>query len=350
MSAMSQSRTICQVIDYGGMTGGSFIASLSSLSRAVTNRGERFAVVAREVPNSTWAGELEAAGAEVRLVRTNDGVLEALDELQPDVVHTHFVRFDLTVLRHRRSRIFWHVHSYETQQPLAQRARSFVKYRFLSSGVTALVPVSQATGAYCLSRGAPRNRVRVVPNGVDTSHFRPPNAQERAEARARLGIEPDDRVVLFFERVPYKGGAVLREALARLPEYRVLVAGGSDEDRARFGSAPRVINIRRAADAVQLHWAADVLAFPSKYEAFGLVLAEALACGLPVAASAIPTVDEIAGDVDSVVRFPAGNAEALADALRSALGCRNTTAARERMERLFSLDRWTNDMLALYDR
>jgi glycosyltransferase involved in cell wall biosynthesis len=215
---MSQSRTICQVMDYGGSTGGSFVPSLCALSRALAGRGDRFAVVAREVPNSTWPAELEAAGAEVRLVRSGEGVLRTLNELRPDVVHTHFVRFDLTALRYRHSRVFWHVHSYEPEQPLAQRARAFVKYRFLSGGVTALVPVSQATGEYCLSRGAPRNRVRVVANGVDTARFRPPTAHERTQARERFGIAPDDRVVLFFERVPYKGGSVRREALARHPD------------------------------------------------------------------------------------------------------------------------------------
>lgn len=336
-------------MNYGGTTAGSFIPALCSLGRALVSRGDRFAVVATDVPDSTWPAQLEAAGADVRLVRDERSVLRELDRLAPDVVHSHFVKFDLTVLRHRGSRIFWHVHSYATGRTLSQRARAFAKYRLLSRGIRALVPVSAVTGEYCLHLGAPRDRVRVVPNGIDTNRFRPPTETERAHARAQFGIAPQDRVVLFFERAAYKGGDVLREALAMLPECRVLVVGGSDEDRARFRSLPRAIDVPRVADAVQAHWAADALAFPSRYEAFGLVLAEAIACGLPVAAASIPAVDEIAGAIPGVMRFPPGDAGALAIALERALSCRDTASGVERMRSLFGLDRWTREILALYD-
>jgi len=342
-------RKIVHVIDYGGPTGGSFIPSLTSLARAVRERGDSFVVLATEIPGATWPRELEENGAEVRFVSSGQDVSDCLRDLHPEIVHSHFGRFDLAAARARSSRVFWHVHSYPANPSVAVKLRNLVKYRFLGMGVRALVAVSDVTRRYCIARGAPRNRVRVVYNGVDTERFRPPTQHERASAREAFGIAPDDRVILFFERVPYKGGAVLNAALQRLPECRVLVAGGSAADRARFGAAPRVIQVERAADARRLHWAADALAFPSSYEAFGYVLAEALACGLPVAASDIPIVNDIAAGIETVFTFPVGNVEALGEALKKALAAVPTTSGRERIVERFSLHRWTADMLALYD-
>ncbi len=342
-------RRIVHVMDYGGLTGGSFIPSLTALARAVRSRGDRFAVLATEIPGATWPRELQDNGAEVRFVRGDQDVSDCLRDLHPDIVHSHFGRFDLAVARERSSRVFWHVHSYPANPSVAVKLRNLLKYRFLGAGVRALVAVSDVTQRYCIARGAPRNRVRVVYNGIDTERFRPPTPQERASARKTFGIAPNDRVILFFERVAYKGGAVLNAAFQRLPECRLLVAGGTAADRARFGGAPAVIGVERAADARQLHWAADALAFASSYEAFGYVLAEALACGLPVAASDIPIVHDIAADIETVFTFPVGNADALACALGKALAAAPSAAGRERMMERFSLHRWTADMLALYD-
>ena len=342
-------RRIVHVMDYGGSTGGSFIPSLTTLARAVRSRGDRFVVLATEIAGATWPRELQDNGADVRFVRSDQDVSDCLRDLHPDIVHSHFGRFDLAVARERSSRVFWHVHSYPGDPSLAVKLRNLLKYRFLGGSVRALVAVSEVTRSYCIARGAPRNRVRVVYNGIDTERFRPPAPQERRSAREALGIAPEDRVILFFERVPYKGGAVLNAAFQRLPECRLLVAGGTAADRARFGSAPRVIQVERAADARQLHWAADALAFPSSYEAFGYVLAEALACGVPVAASDIPIVRDIAADIKTVFTFPVGNAAALGAALGEALAAAPSTAGRERMIERFSLHRWTADMLALYD-
>ena len=65
--SMKRQRTICQVMDYGGPTAGSFIPALVSLASAVVRNGDRFAVIARTTPHATWPAQLEAAGATVRL-------------------------------------------------------------------------------------------------------------------------------------------------------------------------------------------------------------------------------------------------------------------------------------------
>jgi UDP-glucose:(heptosyl)LPS alpha-1,3-glucosyltransferase len=189
----------------------------------------------------------------------------------------------------------------------------------------------------------------MVYNGIDPGRFRFPTPEERSSARARFGIAPSDRVVLFFERRPYKGGATLRRAFAKLPEHRLLVLGGSEAALDLFGTQPRVIASARIADARQAYWAADALAFPSEIEAFGVVLIEALACGLPIAASDIPVVHEICDGVESVFIYPTGDAQALADALERASSCTSIESGRARVIERFSLEGWTRDVLALYD-
>ncbi len=163
--------------------------------------------------------------------------------------------------------------------------------------------------------GAPRDRVAVVPPGVDLETFSPADAAARAAIRARLGIAADAHVLLFAGRIqPLKAPDVLVRAAAHLlrssPSLRsrlvVVVLGGpsgSGLDRpeelqelaARLGllgvpGVPDVVRfeppVPRAALA-QWFRAADLVVVPSYNESFGLVAIEAQACGTPVVAARV---------------------------------------------------------------
>ena len=362
MSAPKASgRTISHVFDFGATTGASFVPLIAALAREVCAQGDHFVAFATEVPGATWPGELRAAGAEVHLVRKDAEVVAGLRALQPEIVHTHFTRYDLPALRGApQARIFWHVHSHREDLSPKARIRAFLKYRILGRRVEAIVAISEVIRAECVAWFTPADRVRLVYNAIDPAHFHPTTPEQRAAARNEFGIAESDRVVLFFERTPYKGGATLREALTQLQSAgsgdadtsnggpRLLVLGGTKADRDLFGSAPRVISVERVADARNAYWAADALVFPSYNEAFGAVIIEALACGLPIAASDIPVVHEICDGVPSVFVFPPGDAAALAQALTRAISCTGTAGGRQRVIDRFSLARWTRDILALY--
>ncbi len=338
-----------QVVDYGGTTGGSFIPALATLARAAAERRRPFSVVATQVPGALWPDELRAAGVDLHLVRDESGAVAALRALRPGYVHAHFTRYDLAALRVPGASVFWHVHSHREDLSVAARARAWLKYRALGRGVTALVAVSQEIACEAVAWSGPAERVRVIPNGIDVERFRPPGSAERAAARAALGLADGERAVLFFERVAYKGGATVRAAAARLPGVRLVVAGGPPAARAPFAELPGAIVLERAADARALYWAADALAFASDREAFGYVLVEAMACGLPVAASDIPIVREICGDLESVRRFPTGDAAGLATALEAALDSTERRPARERVAAHFDVRTWAEAMLRLYE-
>lgn len=145
----------------------------------------------------------------------------------------------------------------------------------------------------------------VIGNGVDTERFQPPTTAERSAGRARLGVGPADRVVLFIgNEFGRKGLPSLVEAVGRLDERTHLVVVGGTPDlveteRARPAAAAlhgRLHFVGPQPDPRPWLHAADVLATPSAYESYGLVVLEALACGVPVVGTPTGCVPDVVTD------------------------------------------------------
>ena len=151
-----------------------------------------------------------------------------------------------------------------------------------------------------LRAGFPRmaGAVRNVPNGVDSTVFRP-DPVARREMRAKLGIDEDVRLALFvggdWER---KGLADAVDALSFAPEWTLAVAGAGDPTphlaRARGAQAEsRLRFLGRVADMPRLYAAADAFVLPTAYEAFPLVTLEAAASGLPLLVTRVNGVEDL---------------------------------------------------------
>lgn len=148
------------------------------------------------------------------------------------------------------------------------------------------------------------DRIRVIPNAVDVRRLQPTDAAElRATVRSRHGFTDDDVVLLFVgKEFRRKGLAALIDALPRLPaSTRLLVVGGDDprafQVQARAaGVADRVVFAGHSAAVEQDFQAGDVFVFPTMYEAFGLVLLEAAAAGMPVLSTALGVAEEFVQD------------------------------------------------------
>ncbi len=151
---------------------------------------------------------------------------------------------------------------------------------------------------------------RLIPNGVEVSRF--------------VGARPDPKLVamkpfvLFVGRPePRKGFEVLRTAMeevARAHDVRLVAAGVSGEPSEWLIPLGRVEGDRLPG----IYAAADLFCAPSLGgESFGLVLAEAMAAGVPVICSELPGYREAGGDAP--LYTPPGDAPALAAALREAL-------------------------------
>jgi D-inositol-3-phosphate glycosyltransferase len=186
-------------------------------------------------------------------------------------------------------------------------------------------------------------RVVTVAPGVDLEHFRP---GEATSARTRLGVPPDDVLLLFVGRLqPLKAPDVLLRAAAWLVEQRpslrdrltVAVLGGpsgSDPDW-----LPRLAADLGLADLVRFEapsgtdrlrdWyrAADVVAVPSHNESFGLVALEAQACGTPVVATDVGGLRTTVDDGVSGLLVPGHAPHDWASALNRAVEQRDALSA-----------------------
>ncbi|GAP45588.1 D-inositol-3-phosphate glycosyltransferase [Streptomyces azureus] len=193
----------------------------------------------------------------------------------------------------------------------------------------------------CRRYDAEPDRVAVVHPGVNLNRFRPdPRGVEagRAAARARLGLPPGALIPLFAGRIqPLKAPDILLRAVARLlverPRLRerivVPVVGGPSGSglarpeelqklAAQLGIGDVVLFRPPVGQAELADWyrAATVLVMPSYSESFGLVAAEAQACGTPVIAAAVGGLPVAVRDGVSGVLVPGHRPADYARALR----------------------------------
>ncbi len=237
------------------------------------------------------------------------------------------------------------------------RLRTEKRLLTLSDGIIAANPDERADLIWRM--GVPTEKVCTIPPGVDLDTFRPlPNALSRSE----LGLPASGHIVLFVGRIdPIKGIDTLVDAAEILisrrtldpPPTFVIVGGDLAHDGTPVGplagvadaiaakgmtSLFRLVGSRPQDQLPVFYSAADVVAVPSRYESFGLVAVEALACGVPVVASRAGglrfTIDE--GATGQLVRPQDPHALAIAidtvltnDPLRAAM----SQAARPSVER-----------------
>jgi glycosyltransferase involved in cell wall biosynthesis len=176
----------------------------------------------------------------------------------------------------------------------------------------------------------------VIRNAVDTALFRPADKQE---ARERLGLPLNRKVVLFVGRDDYsKGYDIVRKVALMNPGIiflSVLFPGGHSRER-NLISLPSVEH-RKLPD---YYCAADACLFPSRYEGFGYVALESLACGTPVVSSDTGIMHSIRVKGLSVVG--SFRPEDYSDALNAVLE-EEKPAGRSYVVREFSLDRFCSE-------
>jgi len=213
----------------------------------------------------------------------------------------------------------------------------------------------------------PVERIDVVHRGRDPERLGVPSPARRAAARAALGIAAGAEVVLNVGREDFqKGQDVLLEAFAllapRRPHLHLMLAGrrgnASDAIEARLGGLAerhRVHRLGHRDDVPELLAAADLFAFPSRFEGLPGAVLEAMAMGLPVVAADIPPVREVMPASDPTLRVPPEDPAALAAAVETLLDDRRRMAELGRGNRRTFLDRYTLErsasaMAALYRR
>jgi glycosyltransferase involved in cell wall biosynthesis len=204
---------------------------------------------------------------------------------------------------------------------------------YLYGRADAIACIAHTIEREALARHIPRARVYFLPNAIDMTRFRPPTVAERAAARRRFGVADDTTVCAFVGRLSREKGLMdLMEAWRMIASdvQAMLVVAGPDMDghawnvgpeaRAfaeRHGLESSVRFVGPTDDVPSMMHGADVCVQPSHFEAMGLSAVEALACGVPVVASAVGgLVDFVHDDVNGRT-CPPEQPAALAESLKS---------------------------------
>jgi glycosyltransferase involved in cell wall biosynthesis len=207
----------------------------------------------------------------------------------------------------------------------------------------------------------PRTRISRIPNGVDIERFCPAEPAERRELRHKLGL-PEGPIAVYTGRLVASKGLPLMlrawEALYRqgLAATLVLVGEGGADIRAcepelrTFVRERRLEAIVRFAGAVtdveDYLRAADCFLFPTTDEAFGLSLVEAMACGLPVASTAVGGIKDFLVDGQNGIVVPVGDEEALKGAIQRLIAGGPAVEALGRAARATVVSRFSREAVA----
>jgi len=191
--------------------------------------------------------------------------------------------------------------------------------RLLRPGIDAYISGNTDGKALLIESGVLPERIAVFPLvGVDTDHYRPVSAEERARLRKQLGIPLDAFVIGYVGRfVNDKGLPDLLAALEFLRSEpdgvstRLLCVGNGPLKPSLHRRAPEVIVASPGGGKVLPYYQVlDVIVLPSRTmpnwkEQFGRALVEAMACGVPVVGSSSGAIPEVIGEGGKV--FPEGN-------------------------------------------
>ncbi len=217
-----------------------------------------------------------------------------------------------------------------------------------------IIAVSGQVRQELIAAGVAPDKIRVIGNGVDLDEFHP-----GVEDRNALGLPPDAPLALFAGdlRLPRKNLDTVLQAMTRLPDLHLAVAGRVEGSpypamAAGLGVQDRVHFLGFRSDMPALMRACDFLAFPSRYEPFGLVLLEALASGLPVLTASSAGGAEILSAACGHVLDDPEDAEELAAVAQAWIAqperLRQMALAARQIAREHSWNRMADAYLSLY--
>ena len=256
---------------------------------------------------------------------------------RPDVVHAHFWMSAIASLKAARLLGLPVVQTFHALGVVKRRhqgdrdtsppARLELE-RGIIEDVDAIVCSCTDEAFELIRLGANRSQLNVIPSGVDLELFTPDGPRERVPPGVR-------RLVTVGRLVQRKGVGNVISALPALPEAELVVVGGPDachlgEDRearrlsslaAELGVSDRVeLRGRLAHEEVPpLMRSTHALVSVPWYEPFGIAPVEAMACGVPVVASAVGGLVDTVVDSETGVHVPPRDPERLAEALRALL-------------------------------
>ncbi len=248
---------------------------------------------------------------------------------------THSINFENSLFLRLLARITYPYYKYQLSNPhriiaVSRAAKLFIK-RFTK------VPVD------------------VVPNGVNTEVFHDGWDKEELKSEMKLG----DNVVLYVGRIdPRKGLEVLIKAMKDV--NGTLVVAGTGKNLQRMVRMADALGVRERVRFLghveygtlpRLYGASDVFVLPSVSEAFGIVLLEAMASGVPVVGTTVGGIPEIIDGCGLLV--PPNDSDALADSINRLINNQHLAEkvgklGKSRIDRVYSWRRVVERIVSLY--
>ncbi len=301
---------------------------------------------------------------------------ELYKELDFDITHVHSIYSPLAIAVSKISRGIRNVpvvatnHSFYGKPPLDSLIGAFVRHHLkrIDTFVAVSTPVAEDTRNLLGEklRGRP---VIVVPNGIDVKRWRPPEPEERENARKSLGVR-DEIVVLYLGRMTERKQAhriplMIKGALKKsgIPKRKVrLVMIGDGPMRplleknlreTGIGEITELYNFIERGRLLPLYWAADMVLMPGILEAFPVVGLEAMSTGRPVIGRNESGLSDMI--VHGITGLLAESEEGMMENLAVSFQDRERliamgTEARKRAEKEFSWDVVLRKLLRIYKR
>lgn len=255
-------------------------------------------------------------------------LIRVLREFRPDVVHSHsyILRYTFPAALAARTRVMVHsVHNLAVND--VDAFGRLVNRAAFRGGVLPVAVSTAVTRTFRVTYGF--DPAATIPNGIDVDRFYRPGA--RREWRQAHGFAGEDILIASVARLePQKDPlgmiGAFAQALAGDARCHLLMAGeGSLREAAeqcaeRCGVAGRVHFLGVRADVPELLSSSDLFALASRWEGGPLVVIEAMAAGLPVAATEVGGINELTEPGVTAILVPPGDIDALAGALASLAG------------------------------
>jgi glycosyltransferase involved in cell wall biosynthesis len=253
-----------------------------------------------------------------------------LNQRRYDVVHFHTARAHaLSPYVRNRARV-----ALVTRRMDYAPNRWFAPWLF-NRAVDQVIAISDGVAQALVSAGVVRERITIIPSGVDCDEFAPPGDTMRRDARTALGLLPGDVAIgAVGALVPRKAHDVLIEAMALARDCSLIRTAVPSATRIRcfiagqgplFETLNSQIRSHGLQEQVQLSGyvpqpysllaALDVFVMPSHYEGLGVAALEAMASGLPLIASAVGGLRELIEPERNGILVDDGDSAALAQAI-----------------------------------
>lgn len=346
------------------------------LCQVLRERGASITLVFAEQIRDDLAQRFRATGATVEVANYNDGRVSYLKRLREiiaryEVSLVHVCFFDyfsavpwLARLSGARHILFEQLNSGELTATSWKKRLLQLRGALATHPAVKVIAISNFVKEQLVESGIPAGKLIVRHLGVDTNRFFP-DAKAREGWAEELAIQPDEVIISTVSVLrAFKNPQTIIQACGLLAKqsvpFKLLVAGDGamlselQQLAEELGVAERIHWLGYCSDPASLLQASDIFVLASTGEAFGLVLTEAMACGVPVVGSRSGAIPEIVDEGVTGLLATPGDADSFTAAIQKLARDKHLqqemrARGLERVRQKFNVEVVNENTLRIYD-